>query len=433
MNLGLLRALQSMAEIEKNPYFRPKKYVIVDKEDLRADPSSDAIPVVLKHPDNVIVVASPTGNAPPPAVGERRVSQLSEAIEMAMVMASIGKQGCSIVVHAGLYIDPSCAMVRMPNWSEDFSVEIVGLEEVRVLNTSTTMGLKIFGFGRMSFALRNLIIYGLREPSQHAIFVSDCRMSLKDIKIHGATGFPLLCSHSSELEASDCVFSEVKASFGTIILGSSAKFSNCRWQNEVGDKYGGFSPGNKRDIKAEGLNCAVSVLKEANAKFRHCQFISEIGVDMQTHTALDVMREGRVSVTSCQLSGFKLGADVSGSGSRAVFKSCVILECDSAVLCQVNSVAMLRYNEKGKVLFQENTVESTRFPSAFPFSQPPPSGTAVVLTDREPKVLEHDFLRVQIECFRKPKDYQRLTTSRGATRKSREDYAEFYSKMTKDF
>ena len=64
-----------MAKAEKDPHFRSKKYVIVDNEGIKVDPASGSVPVVLKHPDNVVVVvASRTGKAPPPAVGERKDS-----------------------------------------------------------------------------------------------------------------------------------------------------------------------------------------------------------------------------------------------------------------------------------------------------------------------------------------------------------------------
>ena len=74
MNPEFLRMLHSFAEVETDPYFRSKKYAIVDKEDRQVGPSSSTVPVLLKHPDDVIVVASLTGKAPPQAVGEWRVS-----------------------------------------------------------------------------------------------------------------------------------------------------------------------------------------------------------------------------------------------------------------------------------------------------------------------------------------------------------------------
>ena len=136
MDLDLLRKLQSMAKVEEDPDFRSKKYVIVkdlvtsvssEFGALSDNDSSDSVsvaggsrsqsapgpytasestPVVLKHPDNVIYVASPTSPAPPPGWEEQRYSRLSEAFNCANAMALLGIAGCSIVVYPGLYIVP---------------------------------------------------------------------------------------------------------------------------------------------------------------------------------------------------------------------------------------------------------------------------------------------------------------------------------------
>ena len=100
--------LQSFAKVEKDPDFQSKKYVVVKENDraLSADIDPLSIPVKLKHPDNVIVVASPTGSAPPPVKGERRFSRLSKAVRCALVFSKLGHSGCSIVVHPGLYFNP---------------------------------------------------------------------------------------------------------------------------------------------------------------------------------------------------------------------------------------------------------------------------------------------------------------------------------------
>ena len=59
MNLEFIRMLQSMVAVEKDPYFKSKKCVIGDRKSRRVDPSSGAaIPVVLKHPDCVVVVGT---------------------------------------------------------------------------------------------------------------------------------------------------------------------------------------------------------------------------------------------------------------------------------------------------------------------------------------------------------------------------------------
>ena len=80
ISLDFVRILQSMAKVEENPDYRQKKYVIVEKEDQAVE--SGSVPVVLKHPDTVVVVASPTGKAPPPAVGEIRLEKLSDALKV---------------------------------------------------------------------------------------------------------------------------------------------------------------------------------------------------------------------------------------------------------------------------------------------------------------------------------------------------------------
>ena len=372
---------------------------------------------------------------------------------MASVMESIGEKGCSIVVHQGLFIDPtSMIMGIFPNRTKNFSLEIVGIENVRILNISTINGVHLLGFAKVDIAFKNVIIYGHRHSQQSAIIASAGRLTLTDVKIHGSDGFPLFCMDSSELEASDCVFSEVTASFGSRIFGSSAKFSNCRWYNEVGDECGGFSSDKERDIQAEeatGLaecKVAVHVAGRGNATFRHCQFISKIGTDgrMRTHAPFSVTKESRLSLTSCHLSGFVYGAVVKDSGSRAIIKSCEILDCDSAIFSQFNSsasilqcelithlVATLHLNEKGKILFRGNTVKPSKYPSSFPLCEPPPLGTAVVHTDRQPKVLEHDFPQVRFHNYRPCQEYSR--PCRAATRDSRESYAEFHSNMTKAF
>ena len=186
--------------------------------------------------------------------------------------------------------------------------------------------------------------------------------------------------------------------------------------------------------------------EEGNATFRHCKFVSKIGGDgkMRTPKTFYVDSKGRITLKYCQLSGFICGAFVLGSGSQANFKSCDILDCDSAVVCElnssvsvlqcelaVNSVATLCLNEKGKIHFQGNTVKPSQFLSSSHFPQPRPSETAVIFTDREPSVLEHDFPEVHIQRFRMPEDRRPETWYRGATRKSREDHAEHLSNVTK--
>lgn len=103
--------LQSIAKIEEDPDFQSKKYVIVNEANkilysVKGGKDPRAIPVKLKHPDNVLVVASPTSPAPPPAKGERRFDSLTMAMRHAAIQEHKGIRGCSVVVYPGLYIHP---------------------------------------------------------------------------------------------------------------------------------------------------------------------------------------------------------------------------------------------------------------------------------------------------------------------------------------
>ena len=85
MDVRLFRALESISRFERlNPSFRTAAF------DLSPSASRD---LNLKHPEFVIVVASPTGAAAPPppfALERKRFDKLSEAISFAVFMAASG-------------------------------------------------------------------------------------------------------------------------------------------------------------------------------------------------------------------------------------------------------------------------------------------------------------------------------------------------------
>ena len=118
LNLKFVRLLQSIAKIEEDPDFRSKKYVIVDEADKALYKASDdprATRVTLKHPDNVIVVASSTSPAPSAAKGELRFTSLTDANCRALTLSKRGVKGCSIVVYPGFYINPDLEVMANVN------------------------------------------------------------------------------------------------------------------------------------------------------------------------------------------------------------------------------------------------------------------------------------------------------------------------------
>ena len=423
MNIEFLRVLQSIAEVEKNPLFRSKKYRLVEKEERRVNP--DEVPVVLKYPDNVVVVASPTGKAPPPAFGENRVTKLSEALVRASFSSFFGFKGCSIVVHDGMYIDPlpEDKLRRPPK--EGFSLEIIGVEEVRILLNSTYTVL--FHAPHVKLALKNLSIYEncevdvFTQQSEWAtIALWGGQLSLVDVRMRGSN----LCvfgKKGCEFEVSDCVFSNYPRSFQ--MMDSKADFRNTLW-------YHNFAPENQviGDCVAIGVICNGN----SNVTFDRCQFIRQPGFEGETNgTACQVVLGARMRMTDCLISGFWAPFDANNTGSKAVLNRCEIIDCHWGAVCSYNSSAsvtdcklevdvimFLQYNEAGEIIFLRNSIKPG--PKIRDVQPPDPP---LICLDRVPKKLEQDIDGVNFKVFRSNPNAQRLCV--GATRKSREDYAEY--------
>ena len=161
---------------------------------------------------------------------EREESKLATAIKTASVFSSLGMKGCSIVVQEGLYIDPTACfgeegMVNALKWRKDFSLEIVGIEEVRILSTSTIRCL--FRASQIELSMRNISIYRRSNGWQDTFSGEAVKLSLGDIRVHGWTGCVLNCGQGSELMVSNCAFSEFKNAF--LLEESDAVFQLLQW------------------------------------------------------------------------------------------------------------------------------------------------------------------------------------------------------------
>lgn len=238
LNLDFIKTLRSMAEVEKDPDFRSKEYVIVDEEgkvvpmisidmisapsddyaDLHNDdpssvviigdnnnhndPASGAVPVVLKHPKNVVLVGE---TAPLPGPNQIRVLELSKAIRTACGLSHHGRDGVSIVVYDGLYIDPTAKFgeegMHELNWHKGFSLEIVGMGQVRILMLHWKVRY-LFAAVDFDLTLKNLLIYDrqtsvntVNHIEVYAVWAKRARVELVDVRMHGSRIYPI---HSSE-------------------------------------------------------------------------------------------------------------------------------------------------------------------------------------------------------------------------------------------
>ena len=124
-------------------------------------------------------MAPPSGNAPPAAPGETRVTKLHDAVRTAQLRglnavrngARTGAVvGCSIVVYEGVYIDPFRQIPMAGEGPTSFSLEFVGIKHVRLVFE------KLDGFianGPVSLTIKNIFVFDRRL---------DRRVSLMDIK-----------------------------------------------------------------------------------------------------------------------------------------------------------------------------------------------------------------------------------------------------------
>ena len=154
---------------------------------------------------------------------------------MASFTSKVGKRGCSIVVHEGMYIDPTVCFgnegMATLFWASNFSLEIVGIGDVRILNTCNETYL--FAARGIRLSLTNLFLYdgfkrdrgtdrksdGKPGPPKSASETPDpctisgvdaAKISLKHVRVHGSVRTCLDVWRGSELEVDDSIFREVR-------------------------------------------------------------------------------------------------------------------------------------------------------------------------------------------------------------------------------
>ena len=341
MTPELLEELRSIADVEdEHPYFRTKNYVIVDNEEEKIDLSADAVPVVLRHPDQVIIVTPHSyrnrGQKFPPF--KRQSTKLSVAVWQAMSFMYEGHPGASVVVYEGLYIDPTAFLRnnRMSHLFRNFSLEIVGMGDVRILNLLDIREC-FFSTAFSELTVKNVAIYhrpSLKEPNIDAldhdvIMAMDARLTLKDVRMHG-TGYVLRC-FNAEVDILDCMFLEcggIKTAHNTKI-----RAERCRW---TGTERGiacciQVDTDCSLDMKSSFISGMFAVSIHGEAKFEKCQITLNSTLGMWANCG------GRLSMQSCRISKAGYAVLVSDSHSKAALRNCLVDDCDTAVVSMVNS------------------------------------------------------------------------------------------------
>ena len=364
MNRRFFELLQSVAEAERDPHFFANHY---------ANPRLN-----LMYPDNVIVVASPTGKAPPPAPNETRVTKLSHAVRAAVLRSDIGGKGCSILVHEGVYIDPlqfipPCYTVPYSNYShQDFSLEIVGTKNVRLILENQPVNVMT---PKISF--KNLLVYDRRLSHETPTFLLSFCLTAEftNVKIHapGATAVSILPRGGSKITVKRSVINGC-------YNGISVIQSDLRLEESIISDISEHGV-TVRDAKFEArktsfLNCNYSCVGLDNAhgivddcKFRGAYTGRGDLIDgVRKNQGLELRHGSQLTLQkSCleRLQGALLSA---ASNSKPIVRDCKITNCMTVVSLDFNSDALfekcqlgpcdfvltLSNNVSGKVEFRKN-------------------------------------------------------------------------------
>lgn len=408
LNLKFVRMLQKMADVEqKDHHFRSKKYVIVKDKDQQVAPGE--VGVVLKHPDNVIVVASPTGKSPPPQVGETRVAHLSKAIEMAAYLSRFSLQGCSIVVHEGLYINPFIdfgerGMINL-NFSVNFSLEIVGTNEVRILMTDESVNDSFLTIG-MQLSMRNLLIYDWNERKKKTMVVSQTKLTLADVRIHGSTNSPVSCFDKSEANISDCSFTKCTGKF--LFQESKGNVSRCRWTDIDGDGF--INHGSVVQIEYCVFKEIRSIDVSGDGTFRRCEFVARPRPHSDSaFVGICANSGGKLAVKNCTISRYRSPFGVQDFHAHVTVKRSIVKDCFMAISAQLNGnflfekcelgvfyIGLFRFYVRGKAQFRNNYLKPSHFEGLTPRADSK-RAYASFTRDCVPDVLEHDFKQLTLE------------------------------------
>ena len=376
-------------------------------------------------------------------------------MQLACVQSHHGLRGCSIVVHEGMYIDPSFALgyygMMSASFAKGFSLEIVGVEKVRILNTAHVHS--VFSPQFIELTLRNLTIYGRGELTGSTIFAFGATLTLVDVRTHGSRACVVELEHGTNFDAVNCAFSECMTPF--YVKESKATFKDCVW------RYRETSGGSLAYTIKDSDDCSVRFGQIINgtASFHQCQFLSGTGEPDKSRksgksgksftdskikcTAITMTTRGKLFMTECCISGFHNAIETKDSFTKAVVKRSKILDCGLAVEAKMNSevtvsdcelavkhVVMLSMNIEGKVRFKRNSVRQTT--RRFPYLPPAPGGNTVIIwTDREPKVLKHDFAKTCIKYLELVDSYL-PGEMYGSTRASRKGHARWNAETKSD-
>ena len=398
--------LRRTAEFEKEANFKSETYDIPNFK--------------LLYPENVITVVSPTSRPPPPSPNEVRLGKISDALQTALYRClSGGWTRCSIVVYEGVYVDGLTDVP--PKWiypyvPHEFSVEIVGVKDVRLVLFSREM----FVVG-LNLTLRNVLIYDCRlNLQERTILCHKANVDFHDVKIHAADRSAYITQEGANLSLNRCV---IHAGWrGIWSTNCGVKLRQTTFSDSTGCaimmRMTKFEAAETKFLRCKEL---AAIFANSEGFFEDCVFESEVVDESRRDSArgerdvsnlreasnlrgIELLDESRVVAKKCTIRGFQAGVLTSGSNSKPMFDECLVTQCYVAFVfdfnadglierCQIHGhYAMQVTNDiAGQIHFRQNRIKF--------------GARATLLKDAKSITPKHDFKRLRTtvmhdKCFR---------------------------------
>ena len=421
MNRNFVKMLQSVAEAEKDPRFSSKNYDVADVKPM--------------YPENVIVVASPTGNAPPRAPGETRVDRLSYAVLAAFLRASVGLKRCSIVVHEGVYLDPLKNIPTIgepPGILKDFSLEIIGVKNVRLI--FETHGVTVSG---VKLTLRNLLVYDRRrmwnkEPIFHVHLGASA--DFIDVKIHDQGRCAVVLHRTSKVVMHGCI---IYGSWKAITAVECDVYLSESVFSDISGMGVTIKDGKLEANRITFANCdrLGLLLLNSHGTIANCHFKGTFDIetydpyDMEMYKDKDqqglaIQNGSQFTFTKTTFEGLQAGLLSSGTNTKPTVRNCNFTHCFWAFSLDFNSdgvfekchlhcefVLRMAYNVNGQINFCKNKMRRGARPK--------------FITDSQSVSPRHDFkgLRTMTHDHLQVKTYEKPT---------RKEHSEFTKRSNAD-
>jgi len=343
MDLNLINMLKSVAVAAKKAMTFPTE-------------AYDVMTLELKHPQNVISVAPPAAETPPILPGETRVKSLSDAVYTAFLRAANeganGRAGCSIVVHQGIYIDPLAA-IRSLEDLEDFSLEIIGVKDVFVIESTRSIDIV-----SANLTLKNLLIFDQRirvhtpTISIKAGVNGGAKVELVAVKIHSPRAIAVHLQKSSLSFVRSAIVECISA-----VISHESIFHSTNSVISSSTNTATLVPLIKTTFEAKDTtfasNSGICVfISQSRASVEGCEFkapstrdirnAADICDDDWWDKALRLCAGSSLFIRTSKISNFRWAIMANGWDSKIIADECVVFNCAFAFDLTFNSRALVK-------------------------------------------------------------------------------------------